>query len=60
MLNLALLRDPALAAGLLGNALVSTVMMATLVVGPFYLARGWAWTPPASAWRCRWGRWWRP
>lgn len=40
LLNLALLRDPALAAGLLGNALVSTVMMATLVVGPFYLARG--------------------
>ncbi|WP_114152172.1 MFS transporter [Chromobacterium haemolyticum] len=40
LLNLALLRDPALAAGLFSNALVSTVMMATLVVGPFYLTRG--------------------
>ncbi|QOD81130.1 MFS transporter [Chromobacterium haemolyticum] len=40
MLNLALLRDPALAAGLFCNALVSTVLMATLVVGPFHLARG--------------------
>ncbi|WP_374419978.1 MFS transporter [Chromobacterium sp.] len=40
LLDLALLRDPALAVGLLGNVLVSTVMMATLVVGPFYLARG--------------------
>lgn len=32
--------EPALAAGLLASALVSTVMMTTLVVGPFYLARG--------------------
>lgn len=40
LLNLALLREPTLAAGLFGNALVSAVMMATLVVGPFYLARG--------------------
>ncbi|WP_043590110.1 MFS transporter [Chromobacterium haemolyticum] len=40
MLNLVLLCDPALAAGLFCNALVSTVLMATLVVGPFHLARG--------------------
>jgi MFS family permease len=32
-------RDPVLRAGLAMSALVSTVMMATLVVGPFYLAR---------------------
>ena len=32
-------RDPVLSAGLAMSALVSTVMMATLVVGPFYLAR---------------------
>src|SRR3546814_20743284 len=31
-------RDPALGAGLATSALVSTVMMATLVVGPFYLS----------------------
>lgn len=35
----AALRDAALGAALAMNALVSTVMMATLVVGPFYLAR---------------------
>jgi EmrB/QacA subfamily drug resistance transporter len=34
------LRDPVLSAGLAMSALVSTVIMATLVVGPFYLARG--------------------
>ena len=32
-------RDPALSASLAMSALVSTVMMATLVVGPFYLSR---------------------
>lgn len=32
-------RDPVLSASLAMSALVSTVMMATLVVGPFYLAR---------------------
>ena len=32
-------RDPVLSAGLAMSALVSTVMMATLVVGPFYLSR---------------------
>jgi MFS family permease len=39
LLRLALLREPVLRAGLATGALVSTVMMATLVVGPFYLAR---------------------
>ena len=34
-----LLRDRAIAAGLVTSALVSTVMMATLVVGPFHLSR---------------------
>ena len=34
-----LLRDPNRRAGLIGNGLVSTVMMATLIVGPFYLAQ---------------------
>lgn len=38
--RLALRTEPALAAGLLASMLVSTVMMTTLVVGPFYLARG--------------------
>jgi MFS family permease len=33
-------RDPVLTASLAMSALVSTVMMATLVVGPFYLSRG--------------------
>jgi MFS family permease len=32
-------RDPVLSASLAMSALVSTVMMATLVVGPFYLSR---------------------
>lgn len=35
----AMLRDPSLAAGLAMSTLVSTVIMATLVVGPFYLSR---------------------
>jgi EmrB/QacA subfamily drug resistance transporter len=35
-----ILRDPPLRASLATNALVSTVIMATLVVGPFYLSRG--------------------
>jgi MFS family permease len=39
LIRLARLRDPALSASLAMTALVSTVMMATLVVGPFYLAR---------------------
>jgi len=40
LLRLALFRDSALSASLVMGAVVSTVMMATLVVGPFYLARG--------------------
>ena len=39
LIRLAMFRDPALSAGLATSALVATVMMATLVVGPFYLAR---------------------
>ncbi|MEU1377463.1 MFS transporter [Streptomyces triculaminicus] len=35
----AMFRDPVLSSSLAMSALVSTVMMATLVVGPFYLAR---------------------
>lgn len=40
LIRLAMFRDPVLSASLATNALVMTVMMATLVVGPFYLARG--------------------
>ena len=39
LIRLAMLRDLVLSAGLATSALVSTVMMATLVVGPFYLSR---------------------
>jgi MFS family permease len=39
LIRLAMFRDRALRASLATSALVSTVMMATLVVGPFYLAR---------------------
>jgi EmrB/QacA subfamily drug resistance transporter len=39
LIRLATFRDPALSASLAMSALVSTVMMATLVVGPFYLSR---------------------
>lgn len=40
LIPMALLRDPALRTSLLMNLLVSTVLMSTLVVGPFYLALG--------------------
>lgn len=40
LVKLAMFRDPLLSAGLGMSALVSTVMMATLVVGPFYLSQG--------------------
>lgn len=40
LLRLAMFREPGLSAGLVMSALVSTVMMTTLVVGPFYLSRG--------------------
>ena len=36
----AILREPALGAALAMSALVSAVVMASLVIGPFYLARG--------------------
>jgi EmrB/QacA subfamily drug resistance transporter len=39
LLRLTRFRDPALSASLAMSALVSTVMMATLVIGPFYLDR---------------------
>lgn len=39
LVSIGLLRAPAMGASLAMSALVSTVMMATLVVGPFYLAR---------------------
>jgi len=38
LIRLAMFRDPGLRASLAMSALVSTVMMATLVVGPFYLS----------------------
>jgi EmrB/QacA subfamily drug resistance transporter len=39
LIRLAMFHDPGLGAGLASSLLVSTVMMATLVVGPFYLSR---------------------
>ena len=39
LIRLAMFRDHVLSASLATSALVSTVMMATLVVGPFYLSR---------------------
>jgi EmrB/QacA subfamily drug resistance transporter len=38
LIRLAMLRDPVLGAGFATSALVTTVVMATLVVGPFYLS----------------------
>lgn len=40
LIPLAMFRNPVLSASLTMSALVATVMMATLVVGPFYLAHG--------------------
>ncbi|MEP7314995.1 MAG: MFS transporter [Pseudomonadota bacterium] len=40
LLRLALFRDAKVSSGLAMSALVSTVMMATLVVGPFHLSQG--------------------
>ena len=39
LIRFATFRDPGLSAGFAMSALVSTVVMATLVVGPFYLSR---------------------
>jgi MFS family permease len=40
LIRLAMFRNPVLSASLAMSTLVATVMMATLVVGPFYLAHG--------------------
>jgi MFS family permease len=40
LIRVSMFRNPVLSAGWAMSALVMTVMMATLVVGPFYLARG--------------------
>ena len=45
MVRLSMFGDGALSASLASSALVSTVMMATLVVGPFYLSRAFALNP---------------
>jgi MFS family permease len=45
LLPLARFREPALKAALPMNAIVSTIMMATLVVGPFFLSRGLGFDP---------------
>ncbi|MDR3369509.1 MFS transporter [Rhodoferax sp.] len=39
LIRLSMFRDPGFSASLTTNAMVSTVMMATLLVGPFYLSR---------------------
>jgi EmrB/QacA subfamily drug resistance transporter len=39
LIRLSALRDPSLTAGLIANCCVATVMMATLVVSPFYLSQ---------------------
>jgi EmrB/QacA subfamily drug resistance transporter len=39
LLRLSMFRDSSLSAGLVMSTLVSTVIMATLVIGPFYLSR---------------------
>lgn len=39
LLQLSLFRDGGLCGGLFANILISTIMMATLVLGPFYLTR---------------------
>jgi EmrB/QacA subfamily drug resistance transporter len=40
LIQLVMLREPVLSASLAMSTLVSTLMMATLVVGPFYLSKG--------------------
>ncbi|MBM3091143.1 MFS transporter [Ensifer sp. T173] len=47
LIHLAMFGDPALSTSLISNALVSTVMMTTLVVGPFYLTRALGLDPAA-------------
>ena len=57
LIRLAMFRDPVLRASLAMSTLVSTVMMATLVVGPFYLSRGLGLTRLWSDSSCRSARW---
>jgi MFS family permease len=47
LLRLAMFRDPVLVASLCASTLVASVIMTTLVVGPFYLARALALAPAA-------------
>jgi MFS family permease len=47
LLPFATLRSPLLRTALAANAIVSTVLMTTLVVGPFYLAQGLGLSPAA-------------
>ncbi|MFN7932464.1 MAG: MFS transporter [Bryobacteraceae bacterium] len=47
LIPLCIFRNPSRSAGLAMSTLVSTVLMATLVVGPFYLSRGLG-LPPAQ------------
>jgi MFS family permease len=47
LIRLELFRSPALSAGVAASAMVATVMMATLVVGPFYLSRALGLAPVA-------------
>ena len=53
----AMFRSPRLSAGLATSALVSTVMMTTLVVGPFYLTARSTSTPLWSVSCCRSALW---
>jgi EmrB/QacA subfamily drug resistance transporter len=45
LLRLGMFRDASLSAGLINSVLVMTVMMATLIVGPFYLSRAFGLDP---------------
>jgi MFS family permease len=47
LLDLRMLRDPTLRTGLAASLLVATVLMATLVVGPFYLSHALGLAPAA-------------
>lgn len=53
LIRLGLFRDAALSGSLAMSALVSTVMMATLVVGPFTWPTGSGWRRSGWVWRCR-------
>ena len=53
LLRLAMFRNPVLSASFAMSALVTTVVMATLVVGPFYLSGALCSTRPALDWSCR-------